>query len=153
MRSFLLKAESHYLLLAVYINGSLLSTISISSSVCKCQSRKGISAWIPQPIRGLDCGSLTNQRLVMRLESGIGVHTTPTLSQDQDLKNALLIPLIIFWPNGHTDTGNGCKNLQTWEKKCFMPLFWLKKAVFLTLSIKFGLVWSGNIRDVFLLKF
>ena len=70
-------------------------------------------------------------------------YITPALSQDQDLKNALLIPLIIFWPNCHTDTGNGCKNLQTWEKKCFMALFWLKKAVFSNFEHQ---VWFGLVR-------
>ena len=68
---------------------------------------------------------------------------TPALSQDQDFENALLILLIVLWPNYHTDTGKGCKNLQTWEKKCFMALFVTWNSCFSTLEYQ---VWFDLVR-------
>ena len=58
--------------------------------------------------------------------------TTPALSQDQDLKNALLISLIVCCPIDHTDAGRGCKNLKTWGKKGFLALFVTQNSCFPT---------------------
>ena len=47
----------------------------------------------------------------------------------------------------------GVKTSKHGKKKVLWHFLSLKTAVFLLLSIKFGMVWSGNIMDVFLVKF
>ena len=56
---------------------------------------------------------IINAKETNNMEQNINIHTnyTPALSQHQDLKNALLILLIVFWPNSHTDTGKRCSLL------------------------------------------